>query len=116
VRKTIPGRCRATAIRTCDLVTFERLLAENPDLANVQIEARKGVPLTVIGVAIISGASCPRMVGARRTTQAALARPRVPPPAHPHYLVPSECADPTRSTNLTGTVTSSRNGRFSSPY
>ena len=32
----------ATAIRTGDLATLERLLAENPDLANVQIEGRKG--------------------------------------------------------------------------
>src|SRR5579883_3385101 len=32
----------ATAIRTGDLATIERLLAENPGLANVQIEGRKG--------------------------------------------------------------------------
>lgn len=32
----------ATAIRTGDLPTLERLLADNPDLANVQIEQRKG--------------------------------------------------------------------------
>src|SRR5215471_7197502 len=32
----------ATAIRTGDLATLERLLAENPDLANIQIEGRRG--------------------------------------------------------------------------
>ncbi len=41
----------ATAIRTGDLATLERLLAENPDLANVQIEGRKGgyrTPLHIV--------------------------------------------------------------------
>jgi hypothetical protein len=41
----------ATAIRTGDLGTLERLLAANPDLANVQIEGRKGgyrTPLHVV--------------------------------------------------------------------
>jgi hypothetical protein len=41
----------ATAIRTGDLATLERLLAANPDLANVQIEGRKGgyrTPLHVV--------------------------------------------------------------------
>jgi uncharacterized protein len=41
----------ATAIRTGDLDTLERLLAVNPDLANVQIEGRKGgyrTPLHVV--------------------------------------------------------------------
>src|SRR4029077_1732588 len=41
----------ATAIRTGDLATLERMLAENPDLANVQIEGRKGgyrTPLHVV--------------------------------------------------------------------
>ena len=40
-----------TAIRTGDLATLERLLAENSDLANVQIEGRKGgyrTPLHVV--------------------------------------------------------------------
>jgi ankyrin repeat protein len=40
-----------TAIRTGDLATLERLLADNPDLANVQIEGRKGgyrTPLHVV--------------------------------------------------------------------
>jgi hypothetical protein len=41
----------AAAIRAGDLATLERLLAENPDLENVQIEARKGgypTPLHVV--------------------------------------------------------------------
>jgi len=41
----------ATAIRTGDLATLERLLAENPELANVQIEGRSGgyrTPLHVV--------------------------------------------------------------------
>jgi len=42
---TIPWRSLAiggaTTIRTGGLATLERLLAENPDLANVQIEGRK---------------------------------------------------------------------------
>src|SRR5579875_1225227 len=41
----------ATAIRTGDLAAIERLLAENPGLANVQIEGRRGgyrTPLHVV--------------------------------------------------------------------
>ena len=41
----------ATAIRTGDLVTLERLLADNPEFANVQIEGRNGgyrTPLHVV--------------------------------------------------------------------
>src|SRR5205085_11961413 len=41
----------ATAIRSGDLATLEHLLAENPDLANVQIEGRRGgyrTPLHVV--------------------------------------------------------------------
>jgi ankyrin repeat protein len=41
----------ATAIRSGDLATLERLLVENPDLANVQIRGRKGgyrTPLHVV--------------------------------------------------------------------
>ena len=41
----------ATAIHTGDLATLERLVAEDPDLANVQIEGRKGgyrTPLHIV--------------------------------------------------------------------
>jgi len=41
----------ATAIRTGDLATLERLLANNPDLANLQIEGRKGGYRTPLHVA-----------------------------------------------------------------
>src|SRR5439155_7014062 len=40
----------ATAIRTGDLGTLERLLANNPDLANLQIEGRKGGYRTLLHV------------------------------------------------------------------
>ena len=41
----------ATAIRTGDLATLERLLADNPDLANLQIEGRGGGYRTPLHVA-----------------------------------------------------------------